>query len=610
MKKLLSVLISLTILLGLAAPFSAFSQEPYEVENPLYARSGLTSPLKGGNIVFIEDSVSYKYKDNTYYTRGRQLYQYAKKKLDARKEVFKLYVLSKDELDLFSATNNITQMVFLGATDDEYCQTSTDSDYIRWAVRSFQTLDVTKNTKKNGYNYYTLTVQFLYYDTLKEEKKADAAVEKYLRSLKLNGKTEYEIVKEIHDYICSINVYDYPAASDPYSHMYAFSSYGALLKGKCVCQGYAVTFYRICKELGFKVRLVSSDPDWGCHAWNIIELDNKYYILDCTWDDQVFDEEDTGIEPYYYFLTDYKSSLKYDSIGQHKLYSSLYENNYFQTNYKNYFAEKPYSSESVKRLSACSVSLSSNRFTYNGNANKPLVTVKDGDVLLKEGEDYTLSYSSNTNPGLGRVDITGIGEYENTNTHRLFIIQPKKVSGLKIGKLTSTSLNLSWGKVSGADGYTVQSFENGKWINLVTSETNSISLSKLSPSSKQKFRIKAFKTVYKHNLYGGVSDNKITYTKPKKGKITSLVAGKSSFTAKFKKLKCSGYQLQYSLSSNMKNAKTLKVSSKKLSKTVKGLKKGKGYYVRIRAFKTFKNEKNKKTVVYGVWSAKSFVKVK
>ena len=52
--------------------------------------------------------------------------------------------------------------------------------------------------------------------------------------------------------------------------------------------------------------------------------------------------------------------------------------------------------------------------TYNGAQHTPKVTVKNGEITLVEGTDYTLSYGSNKNIGLseGKVTISFIGKYD------------------------------------------------------------------------------------------------------------------------------------------------------------------------------------------------------
>lgn len=91
--------------------------------------------------------------------------------------------------------------------------------------------------------------------------------------------------------------------------------------------------------------------------------------------------------------------------------------------------------------------------------------------------------------------------------------------------------------------------------------------------------------------------------------VTSLKAGKANFTATVKKVSyASGYQLQYSTSAKFtkETTKTVKFyNSGSLTQTVKKLKSGKKYYIRVRTFKTA-NGKN----VYSKWSTAKAVKIK
>ena len=66
-----------------------------------------------------------------------------------------------------------------------------------------------------------------------------------------------------------------------------------------------------------------------------------------------------------------------------------------------------------------------------------------------------------------------------------------------------------------------------------------------------------------------------------------------------------GYEIQYSLKKNFKSAKTNKLGAKKTSLTVKRLKAGKKYYVRMRTYKTINGVKR-----YSEWSKVKTVKVK
>lgn len=61
-----------------------------------------------------------------------------------------------------------------------------------------------------------------------------------------------------------------------------------MCNGTAVCQGYAVLFYRMCKDAGLSVRIISGVGNGGGHAWNIVRIGRYYYNIDCTWDSQSY----------------------------------------------------------------------------------------------------------------------------------------------------------------------------------------------------------------------------------------------------------------------------------------------------------------------------------
>ena len=63
--------------------------------------------------------------------------------------------------------------------------------------------------------------------------------------------------------------------------------------------------------------------------------------------------------------------------------------------------------------------------TYTGSAIEPTVTVKDGDVTLTLGTDYTVSYSNNVETGTATVTVTGTGGYSGEATATFTILADK-----------------------------------------------------------------------------------------------------------------------------------------------------------------------------------------
>ena len=128
-----------------------------------------------------------------------------------------------------------------------------------------------------GYIKYTMA----YHSNAEQEAKLTEAVAAAMEKLQLNGLSEAKKITKIHDYICNHVDYEYNSKEEQ-----IYTAYGALCTGKAVCQGYAVLFYRLCKEAGLSVRVISGTGNGGPHAWNIVRIGSKYYNVDCTWDGQ------------------------------------------------------------------------------------------------------------------------------------------------------------------------------------------------------------------------------------------------------------------------------------------------------------------------------------
>ena len=129
--------------------------------------------------------------------------------------------------------------------------------------------------------YYYFTYYPEYYTTAAQEAEMAGAVNNVLNGLGISGKSDYEKVRAIYNYLCSHVTYDNAHVNDT-SYVLQFTGYGALINGTAVCQGYAVAFYRLCLTAGVNARIISGKA--MCHAWNIAKVNGAYYELDATWD--------------------------------------------------------------------------------------------------------------------------------------------------------------------------------------------------------------------------------------------------------------------------------------------------------------------------------------
>lgn len=116
----------------------------------------------------------------------------------------------------------------------------------------------------------------------------------------------------------------------------------------------------------------------------------------------------------------------------------------------------------------------------------------------------------------------------------------------------------------------------------------------------------AYITTKGEKTKGDLSEAITAATKPAKCVIKKVTAKKKSIVLKWKKKSGSGYEITYSTKKNFSKAKTIKVKgANKLSYTIKKLKSGKTYYVKIRAYKKVGNK-----VYRGAYSVKKTVIVR
>ncbi|MCI8327981.1 MAG: hypothetical protein HFI37_09465, partial [Lachnospiraceae bacterium] len=97
-----------------------------------------------------------------------------------------------------------------------------------------------------------------------------------------------------------------------------------------------------------------------------------------------------------------------------------------------------------KTINDCDITLSETRYTYDGKAHRPDVTVMDGSKTLVEDTDYTLSYPNPTNAGDTSVVVTGIRNYSGTRNMK-YTIDPCQITASDL-RLTGLSSETYSGK--------------------------------------------------------------------------------------------------------------------------------------------------------------------
>ena len=153
---------------------------------------------------------------------------------------------------------------------------------------------------------------------------------------------------------------------------------------------------------------------------------------------------------------------------------------------------------------------------FTGKAITQNVTVKVGNTVLKNGTDYTVSYSNNKKVGKATVKITGKGKYGGVIT-KTFKINPAKQ---EIQKLTAKSkaFFVDWAQKGSATGYEIQYATNSKFtgakkVTITNNKTDKTTVSKLSANKKYYVRVRSYTTAGGTKYYGAWSATKTVTTK-------------------------------------------------------------------------------------------------
>ena len=153
---------------------------------------------------------------------------------------------------------------------------------------------------------------------------------------------------------------------------------------------------------------------------------------------------------------------------------------------------------------------------FTGKNITQSITVKYNGKTLKNGTDYTVSYSNNKKIGTATVKIAGKGSYTGTIT-KTFKINPAKQ---EIQKLTAKSkaFFVDWAQKGSATGYEIQyatnsKFTSAKKVIITNNKTDKATVSKLSGKKKYYVRVRSYTTVKGTKYYGAWSASKSVTTK-------------------------------------------------------------------------------------------------
>ena len=118
-----------------------------------------------------------------------------------------------------------------------------------------------------------------YGDRRDRYQEATKKLDEVIKSLNLDGKSDYDKFKAVTNWIVSNVRYD-----EDNETKYQHDLTGAVLDGLAVCDGYAGTFYYMANAVGLNALFEDgiTNSNRIRHAWNLVEIDGTYYYVDPT----------------------------------------------------------------------------------------------------------------------------------------------------------------------------------------------------------------------------------------------------------------------------------------------------------------------------------------
>ena len=464
-------------------------------------------------------------------------------------------VEQQDGAASLASTYDATALEKLIVEGIKACQTSIDvselgltrDDINNGAVRSIINSHPEFISLSGGYTYWTsgssiTKIAFTYLTNAKEEQQElDAALQEVKSKIDTSGMSDEEIVLAYHEYLTSTVAYayeDYFNGTIAANHGY--DMYGALVKHSCVCQGYAETMFYLLREAGLSCAVASSENI--NHAWNIVKIHGKWYHIDATWDDPVWDMP--GRSYHDYFLVSFDTMNKNTLINHTKdrtdmvvsaqwgdTYTTAVDTTYESGKFWNGIEKAIFYKDgywySISEGSS-KTSFNINKYQYSTNINKVLYS-GTAKWATPSGGYYPGVYSSiylrgdnlyfTTPDSLNKIDITS------TN------VIPTELINIRTQYNSSTGNNLyAFGE------------QYGKLVYFITDSPNIKKTKDSSNSSKynKEYAEYTFEMCISHKWNAGVVTKEPTYTSTGTKKYTCTNCGETKIET-IAKLVCTSH---------------------------------------------------------------------
>lgn len=158
------------------------------------------------------------------------------------------------------------------------------------------------------------------------QKSIDAVADKLVAEAAGKSST-FEKLKVFHDYLVLNSTFELKDEITNYNAT-IYNAFGSgEPQGNIQCAGYAKSMQYLCDKAGIVSMVVTGETSTGqTHAWNVVDVDGKWYNLDATWDDVILNTPNYKNIRYNYFLVPDSGihEITHFRVGQKKLSNGNY----------------------------------------------------------------------------------------------------------------------------------------------------------------------------------------------------------------------------------------------------------------------------------------------
>lgn len=148
---------------------------------------------------------------------------------------------------------------------------------------------------------------------------------------------DYSKILYIHDWLVSNVKYNEELNKENKDNIY-----GAIVEGEAVCGGYSKAFKYLLDKVNINCIIIQgigqNSETQENHAWNYVELNGKWYGVDCTWDDPVIVGDVTNYteKVYYTYFLKGKNEIESDHMQFDTFYGTNIKIKYPELSNENY----------------------------------------------------------------------------------------------------------------------------------------------------------------------------------------------------------------------------------------------------------------------------------